>query len=118
MNQYKNEENGKMSTLTVKEATSFFRSYGLKCDEKWVQEWMDDSKFRRNTQEKNHQISEADLEDFNDWSSRKGTAYEIGIDDKTRIKRLIEEVSELRKEIDQLKMEKYDLESRLGLFPF
>lgn len=44
----------------------------------------------------------------------KGTPYEEGIDDKTKIARLEEEVAMLKKEVEQLKNEKSILEDQLG----
>lgn len=44
----------------------------------------------------------------NDWNRFKGTAYEEGIDDKTKIARLVDEVSDLREEISNLKHEYID----------
>lgn len=48
----------------------------------------------------------------------KGTAYEEGIDDQTKIARLLEEVNGLKSEIAVLKKEKEQLEDRLGVTPF
>lgn len=93
----------------------FFRSYGVKCDEKSVEEWLNNTS---STEDINNQVSEGDLYNFNDWCRRKGTAYEEGIDDQVRIARLLEEIKELKKEILDLKSHKIDLEDQLGIPPF
>lgn len=48
----------------------------------------------------------------------KGTAYEEGIDDLTKITRLLEEVEELNSAISLLKEQKEQLEDNLGLYHF
>jgi hypothetical protein len=88
-----------MSAFTAKEATTFFLSYGLKCDEKLVKEWLNDMV----TKNKRNQVSEDDLYRFNEWCRWKGTACEEGIDDQTKIARLVEEINALKCEIASLK---------------
>lgn len=99
----------------VSKAKKFFRSYGVKCDEKLVEEWL-----THNSSSKalSHNFYEEDLYDFNEWCRWKDTAYEEGIDDKTKIARLLEEINELKCEIVVLKKEKEDLEIQLGVIPF
>ncbi|WP_079709891.1 hypothetical protein [Paraliobacillus ryukyuensis] len=70
------------------ETIKFFRSYGVKCDEKSVEEWLSNTS---STEDVNNQVCEGDLYNFNDWCRRKGTAYEEGIDDQLRIARLLED---------------------------
>lgn len=55
---------------------------------------------------------------FSDWCRVYGTAYEDGIEDQTKIDRLIKEVFTLKKEIETLKAEKAVLEDSLGILPF
>lgn len=55
---------------------------------------------------------------FSDWLRVKGTAYEEGIDDKTKIVRLLEEVADLRQENAKLHQENYQLLSKIDLLPF
>jgi predicted nucleic acid-binding Zn-ribbon protein len=47
-----------------------------------------------------------------------GTAYEKGIDNETKINRLLEENSNLREQIERLQEEKAGLEEQLGVLPF
>src|SRR5690625_1511421 len=103
-----------MSSFTAREATTFFRSHEVKCDEKLVQEWMKD----RHTKHKTREVTEGDLYHFTDWLRWKGTAYEAGIDDKTKIKRLLMEIQRLKEENEKLRNEKTLRELDLGISPF
>jgi regulator of replication initiation timing len=47
-----------------------------------------------------------------------GTAYEEGIDDKTKIDRLMEEISGLKIQIQDLQTENDQLRDKLGIPPF
>lgn len=98
----------------VSEAIKFFRSYGVKCDDndKWVEEWLNSHPTRKDSIEP---FCEDDLYDFNDWWRWKGTAYEEGIDDQTKIERILEEISELKSEVNALRKENNELEARLGI---
>ncbi|WP_404332087.1 hypothetical protein [Mesobacillus maritimus] len=107
-----------MNIVSVEEVTLYFQSYGLKCDEELVKTWLDEEKNKSNTTIFNEQINEDYLYTFNDWCRWKGTAYEDGIDDQTKMDRLFEEVIELKKEIEKLEKEKAALEESLGVLPF
>jgi len=101
-----------MSRIPLTETIKFFRSYGVKCDEKWVEEWLN---VTSHTRDVNHQIGEEDLYEFNEWCRWKDTAYEKGLDDQTKIERLLEEIADLKSEISLLKKEKEELENQLGM---
>ncbi|GGK09462.1 hypothetical protein GCM10007063_34930 [Lentibacillus kapialis] len=103
-----------MRSFTAKEATKFFHSYELKCNENLVQEWMN----RKSTKHIGSQVTEDDVWEFTEWWGRKDTAYEEGIDDQTKINRLLEEITRLKKEKSSLEKEKTDLELQLGIMPF
>lgn len=103
-----------MRTFTAAEATKFFRSYGAKCDEDLVEEWMRYTIMGR----RSDQICEDDLYAFNNWLICKGTAYEPGIDDKTKIARLLKEIKDLKNENEVLKEKIHVLESELRIMPF
>jgi hypothetical protein len=109
-----NEEKDNMGVSRLKETIKFFRSYGLKYDEKLIEEWLKTIA----TKDLTYQVCEDDLYEFNEWYRWKGTAYEEGIDDQTKIARLLEEIGELRSEISLLKKEKELLEDNLGIIPF
>lgn len=104
-----------MSVLALTQAAKFFRSYGIKCNEKLIEEWLNTPSNRKGLSES---IGEDDLYDFNEWCRWQGTAYEEGIDDQTKIARLLEEIKDLEHEVSALKKEKEDLELRLGINPF
>lgn len=103
-------EINKVSVLNAEEAIRFFKSYGFKVDEDSVKEWVEDNNKKANTICESRPIVEDDLYRYNDWCFVKGTAFEEGIDDKTKITRLLEEVSLLKKEMEDLKDEKRHLE--------
>jgi len=103
-----------MNALVITETMRFFRSYGLKCDEKLIEEWLETT--IPSTKTFDYQVSEDDLYAFNEWCRWKGTAYENGIDDKTKIVRLLDEINELKCELSLLKKEKERLEGKLEIF--
>jgi hypothetical protein len=104
-----------MSVLALTETIKFFRSYGVKCDKKVVEEWLQSTLI---TKDGSNRVCEEDLYEFNEWCRWKGTAYEKGIDDQTKIARLLEEINGLKGEISALEKEKEDLEKQLGVTPF
>jgi len=102
-------------SVTVSKATKFFHSYGVKCHDSLVEEWLNSISA---TKDLSSNFCEDDLYDFNEWCRWKGTAYEEGINDQTKIARLLEEINELKSEIVALQKKKEDLESKLGVIPF
>lgn len=100
--------------LNVEETIRLFKSYGLKVDENSVNEWVRENNKKISTAYK-RQVIEDDLYRYNDWCRVKGTHYEEGIDDKTKIARLLEEVASLKKQVEQLKSEKLILEAQLEI---
>lgn len=103
-----------MAALTIKEATSLIHSYGLKCDEVKVTEWVSDGKIKGFE----NKIEEDDVYNFLEAYRWEGTAYEKGIDNKTKISRLLEEIADLKNQVSELQEEKAKLEDRLGISPF
>jgi hypothetical protein len=104
-----------MSLLNTEEAIHFFKSYGFRVDEGSVKEWVEENNKRANSIGESRPIVEDDLYRYNDWCYAKGTANEEGIDDKTKIARLLEDVSLLKKEVESLKEQKQHLENLLGM---
>lgn len=98
--------------MSVTAATKYFRSYGVKCDETLVEEWLNSTALKNRPR---NGFCEDDLYDFNEWCRWKDTAYEEGIDDQTKITRLLEEINELKTEITNLKKEKEVLQNQLGI---
>ncbi|WP_243293150.1 hypothetical protein [Bacillus sp. FJAT-47783] len=104
-----------MSVLNAEDAINFFNSYGLKVDKRSVIEWVREQNEKSDMTSKSRPIVEEDLYRYNDWCMVKGTAYEVGINNQTKISRLLEENSLLKQEIEKLKEEKQQLENLLGL---
>lgn len=104
--------------VTVKEATLFFRSYHVKCDERLVSEWMDKCPVGQKLNAPNAKIDEWDMYNFNDWCIVYGSVYEEGIDDQTKIIRLLKEVANLSMKTEDLEKDNFELQSKLNGLPF
>ncbi|GGB63035.1 hypothetical protein F3157_15760 [Virgibacillus dakarensis] len=104
--------------MTISETVDLLHNYELECDEKDVRQWIAKGEIEATEFEGNYHIYEPAVLSFLIDLSRVGTAYEKGIDDKTKIERLEEMVQELQKEIDRLRCEKLKLELQLGILPF
>ncbi|MCQ2009517.1 hypothetical protein NOM01_05825 [Sporolactobacillus sp. STSJ-5] len=100
--------------MTCEDAFQYLQTYGLKCKQAEVAQWLKEDGLITNQEELNEDV----LERFNDWHRWKGTAYEADIDQPTQINRLIEENAKLRKEIEKLHTEIQVLEDQLGIQPF
>jgi len=111
-----------MGKLTEKEATLLMHSYGIKCDVKLVKEWLNDGKLKGNETDGIYTIEESAVYDFLELLRWEGTAYEPGIDDQTKLSRLLEEVNDYRQRVEKLEEEKSELERQLqdllGTVPF
>ncbi|MBS4219544.1 hypothetical protein KHA96_15575 [Bacillus sp. FJAT-49711] len=103
-----------MSRYTVEEITKFFHSHEVKCQSSDVQKWINKTGGPSNDEE----LTDWDMFDFSEWWSYQGTAYEDGIDDKTKIARLLEEIEDLKREKYKLMDEINTLEQRLDILPF
>lgn len=104
--------------ITAKEATRFFRSHEVKCEEKLVGEWMEKCPVGRKLRDLKDEIDEWDMYNFSDWFSLYGTAYEEGIDNQTKIARLLEEVACLKEKNAELQQENLELITKLDILPF
>lgn len=102
-----------MSKFTSLEATKFFHTYGLKCNEEIVKEWLGTI-----TQGTKESIGENHLHDFNEWCRWKDTAYEEGISDQVKIARLLIEIKDLKNEVSELQNKNNKLERELGISSF
>ena len=103
-----------MKSLTLEEATSILHSHGIKCDMNKVHMWIITGKIK----EADQGITKEKIEDFLHRYQWDGTAYEPGIDDQTKIARLLEEVKELRLENQSLKHENWQLKIDSEAWPF
>jgi hypothetical protein len=108
----------KMSVINAEEAIRFFKTYAFRLDEVSVKEWAEEYNKNADTPCESRPIEEKDLYTYNLWSVLKGTAYEDGIDDKTKIVRLLEEIAELKQKNSELHKEIQILELKLGISPF
>lgn len=104
--------------ITVEEVTNFFLSHELKCDKKQVSDWMDKSPVGRDLKAGGHKIDEWDMYNFGDWCRINGTAYEEGINDQTKITRLLEEIIDLKQKNTELQRKNSQLLDKLDCLPF
>jgi hypothetical protein len=103
-----------MKRLTLEETTSILHSNGIKCNVNQVNKWINTGKIKAGEQG----ITKEQVEDFLHRYQWEGTAYEPGIDDQTRIARLLEEVKDLRLENKRLKLENEQLKFDSEVIPF
>lgn len=102
-----------MSNLNVKEATLLMHSYGIKCDRHLVEQWLIEGKLKGTESEGNYTVEEEEVYEFLEAYQWEGTAYEEGLDDKTKITRLLEDISEFRQRIKELENENRELKEKL-----
>ena len=107
-----------MTSLTIKEATSLIHSYGLKCNSEDVLEWLKNGTIKSIVTDGVYLVTEDELHNFLHRYRWQDTAYEEGISDKVKIERLLEEIGDLKKQIQRLKDEKEELENQLEVMPF
>jgi predicted site-specific integrase-resolvase len=110
-----------MTRLTLKEALDIFQEHHITIDdirinEQIMEEWLRSGEIQ-GVQERDGgwKVSEDEIYRYIYSLQWEGTAYEEGIDDKTRIDRLYKEVYELRKQIRELQQENYELRVKLGV---
>lgn len=107
--------------LTVKEVTAFLNDHHITSSEQMVRRWLRQGRIKGVRPEKRKvgwRICTRDLIEFIESLQWEGTAYEEGIDDKTKIDRLLAEISELKSKIEDLKAENDQLRDKLGVPPF
>jgi predicted site-specific integrase-resolvase len=107
-----------MTTLTEQEATFLLHSHGIKCSLNDVTQWLSEGKIKAFEEDGRYTIKEEELYNFLHHYRWEGTAYEPGIDDKTKINRLLEEIEDLKQKILQLQNENVKLEEQSGILPF
>lgn len=110
--------------LTIEEATSVLRSnYGMESKGERitttiVTEWMEQGLKKSSGNGENRTIDILDLEEFVEESKWKGTAFEKGIDEQTKIERLLDELFKLKAENERLQKENYEYALKLGIGDF
>lgn len=111
-------------TMSLEKAAYFLRSeYGMEYNRKGitcadVAEWVEKGLIRAKGDKNHITIDRVALEEFVEDSRWQGTAYEKGIDDQTKIERLLDEVMKLRKENERLQKENTEYSLRLGIGDF
>lgn len=107
--------------LTVKDATGFLNDHHITSSEQMVRRWLRQGKIKGIPSENRKigwRICTRDLISFMESLQWEGTAYEEGIDDETKIDRLLDEISELKAQIKELNAENDQLRDKLGIPPF
>jgi predicted RNase H-like nuclease (RuvC/YqgF family) len=107
-----------MNAFNLKETTALLHSYGFKCDTKMVIHWIREGNLKRLENGGEYEVLEEEVYRFIEAYRWEGTAFEEGIDDQTKIERLLEEIADLKGEIVKLQEEKTELEDQLGIMPF
>ncbi|WML53350.1 hypothetical protein RCG17_01180 [Neobacillus sp. PS3-12] len=107
-----------MTVLNEQEATFLLHSHGIKCDKKMVKQWLIEGKIKGTENIGSYIIEEEEVFEFLETYRWEGTAYEKGIDNETKIKRLLEEIADYKKRIEDLEQENYKLMDQLGILPF
>jgi hypothetical protein len=102
--------------MTIQETVEILLDHRLECDVQDIEAWIKQGKIKATKEGNTIEIEE--IWDFLNQLRLKGTAYEKGIDDKTKIERLEKEIGDLKARIDALVDEKILLEIELGTSPF
>lgn len=100
------------------EIRELFLDEGMCCDKEMVEDWLQNGTLNNNKVDHLYHIQEQDLKNFMYDFRWNGTAFERGIDDATKIERLLQEIQELKEQVSQLHTEKMKLEIQLGIEPF
>ena len=107
-----------MKILNINEVREIILELGLTCDHQKVESWLSDGSIK-NIQDGNlYKIIEHDIEDFIFDTLWIGSPYERGINNETKIDRLLEEIASLKAKVSKLQDEKHELELELGKMPF
>jgi len=84
--------------LTIQEAAAILQSYGIECHWHEVKKLAVEGKIKVKHENRVYKMNQDDVYEFLEllW---KGTSYEIGISNETKISRLIQENIELRQKL-------------------
>jgi len=107
-----------MNTFNLKETTALLHTYGFKCDMKMVSHWISEGNIKSIENGEAYEVLEEEVYRFIEVYRWEGTASEEGIDDQTKIERLLEEIVDLKGQIIKLQKEKAKLEDQLEIMPF
>ena len=81
-------------------------------------QWLMEGQIKGIKKNGNYNVEANEVYNFLEIYRWEGTAYEKGIDDKTKISRLLEEINDLKQQVSKLEEEKAELEDQLGIMPF
>lgn len=104
-----------MANLNIEEAMILLRACGRRCDKHKVEQWLMEGKLNGTESEGIYTINEEDIYRFLEVHKWLGTAYEKGLDDKTKVSRLLEDISYFRQKIIELENENRELKKKLSL---
>lgn len=107
-----------MKILKVHELRDIILDLGLSCDQDIVECWLKDGSIKNIEDGDVYKVNEQDIEDFVYDCMWNGSPFEKGIDNETKINRLVEEIANLKDQVSKLQDEKQELELQLGRMPF
>lgn len=107
-----------MPNLDVKEAMVLLRACGRRCNMHKVEQWVMEGKLKGTESEGIYTFDEEEIYRFLDTYKWEGTAYEKGLDDKTKVSRLLEDISYFRRKVIELENENRELKEKLSLSEF
>ncbi|OIJ08407.1 hypothetical protein BKP35_17690 [Anaerobacillus arseniciselenatis] len=105
-------------TINIREATNQLNFNGYWCDEKKVRQLIKSGEIKAIKIKGRYSIHPYEIEKFLHNLQYSGTAFEMGIDDKVKIERLLKEVERLKNEVSKLEYENVNLKISLGIMPF
>ncbi|MED4352012.1 hypothetical protein P9265_06645 [Schinkia azotoformans] len=104
-----------MLNLTIKEATSLLNAYGLECHWHQVKKWAVEGKIKAIHEDRVYRIEEKEVHKFIE-ASWVGNGYEVGIDNETKISKLLDQIDDLVQRVEQLEYEKEELQLELAKY--
>lgn len=104
-----------MTILNIEEAMILLRACGRQCDEHKVEQWLMEGKLNGTDSEGIYTVEEEEVYRFLEAYKWEGTAYEKGLDDKTKVSRLLEDISYFRQKIIELENENKELKEKLSI---
>jgi len=104
-----------LTMLDVSEATLLMHSYGMKCDKHQVEQLVKEGKLKGIEIDSRYLVKEDEVYNFLEDYRWSGTAYERGIDEKTKIARLLGDIDDFRQRIKELEDENWALREKLFL---
>jgi len=107
-----------MTILNEHETAGLMHSYGIKCDNETIKQWVKDGTLKGIINGSLYEIHIENVEEFLYDRQWNGTAFERGIDDSTKIQRLLDEVYALKRRVLELENINCELKSKLGEMPF